>query len=66
MDTSLDDPYPSVLLAYLTDLPVSFFIVNGISILVLLFFSGLISGSEVAFFSLNHDQILSSKSSEKK
>ncbi len=66
MDTSLDDPYPSVLLAYLTDLPVSFFLVNGLSILVLLFLSGLISGSEVAFFSLNHDQILSSKSSEKR
>ncbi len=32
----------------------------------MLFLSGLISGSEVAFFSLNHDQILSSKSSEKR
>ena len=66
MDTSLDDPYPTVLLAYITDLPVSFFLVNGISVLVLLFLSGLVSGSEVAFFSLNHDQILSSKSSEKR
>jgi len=66
LDTSLDDPYPSVLLTYLTDLPVSFFLVNGLSILVLLFFSGLISGSEVAFFSLNHEQITSSKSSDKR
>ena len=66
MDTSLDDPYPAVLLAYITDLPVSFFLVNGISVLVLLFISGLVSGSEVAFFSLNHDQILSSKSSDKR
>ncbi len=66
MDTSLDDPYPSVLLALLTDLPVSFYIINGLSILVLLFLSGLISGSEVAFFSLNHEQITASKTSENK
>ncbi len=66
MDISLDDPYPSVFLAYLTDLPVSFYLINGISILVLLFISGLVSGSEVAFFSLSHEQISSSKDSDNK
>ncbi len=66
MDTSLDDPFPSVFLIYLADLPVSFFLVNGLSILVLLFLSGLISGSEVAFFSLSHEQITDSKNSENK
>ncbi|XOV92568.1 MAG: gliding motility-associated protein GldE [Bacteroidota bacterium] len=66
MDTSLDDPYPSIFLAYLTDLPISFFLINGLSILVLLFLSGLISGSEVAFFSLSHEQITASKTSDNK
>lgn len=56
METSLDDPFPSILLS-LTAEP-SFFIINGAVVLILLLLSGLISGSEVAFFSFSHDQIV--------
>ena len=66
MDTSLDDPSPAVLLTYLSDLPISFFIINGLGIICLLLISGLVSGSEVAFFSLSHEQITNSKTSETK
>lgn len=64
MELTLDDPLPSVLLASLTDLPISFYLINGLSIVILLLLSGLISGSEVAFFSLNHEQIAETKSSD--
>lgn len=66
MEASLDDPYPSVLLATLVDLPVSFYLVNGLGIIVLLFLSGLISGSEVAFFSLSHQQVQQVRASDNK
>ncbi|MFK7953991.1 MAG: gliding motility-associated protein GldE [Ekhidna sp.] len=39
------------------DISASFFIVNGIVLLFLLLLSGLISGSEVAFFSFSHNEI---------
>ncbi len=66
METALDDPYPSALFLAITQLPVSFFLINGIGILLLLLLSGLISGSEVAFFSLSHDQIQDAKTSGNK
>ncbi len=47
-------------------MPFSFFLLNGIVLLVLLILSGLISGSEVAFFSLTHDQISNCKNSNDK
>ncbi|MEQ9402267.1 MAG: gliding motility-associated protein GldE [Cyclobacteriaceae bacterium] len=53
----VDDPLPTLLAGLITDLPFSFFLVNGLVLLILLLLSGLISGSEVAFFSLSHDQI---------
>ncbi len=56
MDTSLDDPLPGILLSAISEQP-SFFIINGVIVLILLIFSGLISGSEVAFFSFHHNQI---------
>ena len=62
METAIDDPFPALLLAFL-DLPVSFYLVNGISIIALLFLSGLVSGSEVAFFSLSHEEIQKAKNS---
>lgn len=69
MDNSLDDPFPAFILNALTDQP-SFFLINGLIVLVLLLVSGLISGSEVAFFSFNHGQIrgftLSDDTREKK
>lgn len=66
METALDDPYPSIILLAISQLPITFYLVNGIGILILLFLSGLISGSEVAFFSLSHDQIQQAKSSTTK
>lgn len=65
METAIDDPFPSILLA-ITQLPVSFYLINGIGIAILLMLSGLISGSEVAFFSLTHEQIQETKTSENK
>lgn len=56
METSLDDPFPSILLSLNAE--PSFFIINGAVVLILLLLSGLISGSEVAFFSFSHDQIV--------
>ncbi len=47
-------------------MPFSFFLLNGIVLIVLLVLSGLISGSEVAFFSLTHDQISKCKNSTDK
>ncbi|RED98963.1 gliding motility-associated protein GldE [Marinoscillum furvescens] len=66
METALDDPYPSIILLAISQLPITFYLVNGIGILILLFLSGLISGSEVAFFSLSHDQIQDAKTSPNK
>lgn len=48
------------------DLPFSFFLVNGLVLLILLILSGLISGSEVAFFSLSRDQIAKCNASDNK
>lgn len=57
METSLDDPFPTVLLSMMGDMPISFYLINGLVILILLCLSGLISGSEVAFFSFSHNEI---------
>jgi gliding motility-associated protein GldE len=43
----------------LQDTPAIFYVLNGVILLVLLLFSGLVSGSEVAFFSLNPTEIQS-------
>ncbi|MGB3182584.1 MAG: gliding motility-associated protein GldE [Cyclobacteriaceae bacterium] len=66
----MDDPYSwFILLADPVGMPV-FFTVNGLLILLLLFLSAMISGSEVAFFSLSPVDIRqcedSNNSSEKK
>jgi len=41
----------------LETMPVAFYLVNGLTVLFLLIASGLVSGSEVAFFSLSGEQI---------
>ncbi len=56
MDNSLEDPFPAFIIGAITDQP-SLFVLNGVIVLLLLLVSGLISGSEVAFFSFNHGQI---------
>jgi putative hemolysin len=64
LETSLDDPLPSVLLNTFASLPPAFFLVNGLSVLALLVISGLVSGSEVAFFSLSPEQVKSCENSD--
>lgn len=61
-----EDPYPTIILAALSELPLSFYLINITGILILLFISGLVSGSEVAFFSLTHEQIQEAKNSKHK
>lgn len=54
---ALDDPYPALFLDALTTLPLTFYVVNALIILILLLISGVVSGSEVAFFSLSSAQV---------
>ena len=64
MEINIDDPEPGsiLFLMVLQNSPSLFFIVNGIILTLLLLFSGLVSGSEVAFFSLNPKDIQELKS----
>ncbi|KOF04527.1 hemolysin [Roseivirga seohaensis subsp. aquiponti] len=58
MESATDDPYPSLaLLALAQDVSTPYLVVNGVVFIFLVILSALISGSEVAFFSLNDDQI---------
>ena len=58
MESALDDPYPSLaLLALAQDISTPYLVVNGVVFIFLVILSALISGSEVAFFSLNEGQI---------
>ena len=57
------DPEPNHIIAILADIPVTV-IMNTFTVLVLLFFSALISGSEVAIFSLSQTDLDSCKSSK--
>lgn len=63
---TLDDPYPWVFLSNVSSLPATFYIFNGVGIFLLLIISGLVSGSEVAFFSLSQEQIDDCEASDKK
>lgn len=65
MNLALEDPLPE-LITFATDIPLSFYIINGLAILGLLFLSGIISGSEVAFFSLSSEQVQHARASERK
>ncbi|WPP53497.1 gliding motility-associated protein GldE [Catalinimonas niigatensis] len=68
MEVSLDDPYPEHLFFILTDVFSSFDLFYGIVaavIILLLFCSAMISGSEVAFFSLSADEVSECRSSNK-
>jgi len=54
----MDDPYPSLmLLVEITQVSASYIIANIAVFVILLILSGLVSGTEVAFFSLNSDDI---------
>ncbi|MEN2280833.1 gliding motility-associated protein GldE [Algoriphagus sp. SE2] len=54
----MDDPYPSFhLLAQISELSVSYLVFNSLLFVLLLIGSALVSGSEVAFFSLSNDDL---------
>ena len=56
----MDDPYPSYyILAQITQPSVSYLVINGLLFILLLIGSALVSGSEVAFFSLSNEDIAS-------
>ncbi|AWW30894.1 gliding motility-associated protein GldE [Echinicola strongylocentroti] len=64
----MDDPYPSILLlAEINQVSAGYIITNSLIFLFLLLGSALISGSEVAYFSLSHDDLslLNAESDEK-
>jgi gliding motility-associated protein GldE len=52
LESALDAPLPLSLLA-IGQLPVLYYLINALILLTLLFVSGMVSGSEVAFFSLD-------------
>lgn len=63
----MDDPYPSYyLIAQVTELSFSYFFINGLIFVLLLIGSALASGSEVAFFSLSNEEIISIQESDPK
>ena len=65
MELAVDEPYPSLALLALTqDISTPYLVVNGVVFIFLVILSALISGSEVAFFSLNEDQIDECKSQD--
>ncbi|GHB46290.1 gliding motility-associated protein GldE [Mongoliitalea lutea] len=54
----MDDPYPSLLsLVETVHVSTSYLLINGLIFILLLISSGLVSGSEVAFFSLDADDV---------
>ncbi|MEK6477599.1 gliding motility-associated protein GldE [Catalinimonas sp. 4WD22] len=68
MEVSLDDPYPELYLFILTDVFSSFglfYTIVAIVIVLLLFCSAMISGSEVAFFSLTADEVSDCRNNNK-
>jgi len=64
LEPSIEDPFPTSLLTILGSTDIPFLIGIGILILVLLALSGLISGSEIAYFSLTRDELESCEHSK--
>lgn len=61
----MDDPYPSImLLAEISSVSASYIFVNALIFVFLLLASGLVSGSEVAFFSLTSEDLESIQDSD--
>lgn len=64
---TIDDPFPEFPLLLIFEIlttPVIFYTINGLVLVLLLYMSGIVSGSEVAFFSINSDQLSSLKISK--
>jgi len=54
----MDDPYPSIiLLADAFQASAGYIMINGLIFIILLIFSALVSGSEVAYFSLSYEDL---------
>lgn len=65
METSIDEPPSQVLLAALAlGDPTLFYIISGLVLLILVVCSALVSGSEVAFFSLGSKEITTCRESD--
>jgi len=63
----MDDPYPSYyLIAQIIEPSFSYFFINGLILIILLIGSALASGSEVAFFSLSNEEIVSIQETDPK
>lgn len=63
----MDDPYPSQFLFILLQYnPLAFYLISGGIVVVLLLLSALVSGSEVAFFSLTRQEISQCRVSQKR
>lgn len=60
-----DDPLPSMMiLAEIAQVSAGFWLINGVFFIILLFFSALVSGSEVAYFSLTQADLREIQSSK--
>ena len=58
LEAATDDPYPVlIVLTAVLQSPAVFYTVNGVILVLLLFLSAMISGSEVGFFSLSAEEI---------
>ncbi len=67
MELPADDPEPSLsLLLQLSELGTPYILINAVAFLLLIISSSLVSGSEVAFFSLTSDQLNSLNENSKK
>ncbi len=67
MESSIDDPFPGafILLAGIFSTSVGFYSSIGVAIVFLLFCSAMISGSEVAFFSITNEELSKCQTSDK-
>jgi gliding motility-associated protein GldE len=67
LESSIDDPFPAALLFVVSMLgsPLLFYLLNALILVVLLFLSAMVSGSEVAFFSMAPAEIIALKSGNK-
>lgn len=64
MEASIDEP-PGLILSVIFGTAVTYFSVSGLILLMLLLLSALVSGSEVAFFSLTKDELENNQSGKK-
>ncbi|MFC3416249.1 gliding motility-associated protein GldE [Algoriphagus hitonicola] len=63
----MDDPYPSLyLLAQINEPSLGYLLINGLVFILLLIGSALVSGSEVAYFSLSNDDLLALEEKDSK